>query len=121
MHLHALLAAVGHHGDVAGYDSRYLGLNGGIDNLVHQRDVLAVDDGVYGQVRLHAVLLARGGDLAQVVDGEVVGGVRAHVQLLDAEIHAAGARLECCSQRVAAAYGCHDFKVFHFHGCKITK
>ena len=41
--------------------------------LVHQLQVLAVDDGVHRQVRLHAVLAARSSNLAQVVNGKVVG------------------------------------------------
>jgi hypothetical protein len=49
------------------------GLLGCIDNLVHQGDILAIDDSVDGEVALDAMLIAGGGYLAKVVDSECRG------------------------------------------------
>ena len=70
VNLHAHLSTVLHYGHIAGDDGADAGLAGSVYNLVHQVDVLVVDDGVHGEVALHAVLLTGGGYLLQVVDGE---------------------------------------------------
>ena len=75
MHLHANAVAICHHGHVAGYDGGDAGFLGGIHNLVHRVDILSIDDGVYGEVALYAMLIARGGYLPQILYVEVVGGV----------------------------------------------
>ena len=75
VNLHAPLAAVGHHGNVAGDDRRDVCLDGGVDNLVHRLDVLTIDDGVDREVCLHATGITLCGNVAQVVNGEVVGRV----------------------------------------------
>ena len=123
VHLHALLPAVCHHGNVAGNDRRYLRLHSGIHYLVHRVDILAVDNGVHRQIRLHTRCITLGGNIAQIVDGKVVGRVRTHVQLLHAKIHRVSACLQCRSQGVATPHGCHDFiilyLIIHFD-CKDT-
>ena len=63
MHLHTLLSAIGHHRNIAGYDCRDLSLHSSIDNLVHQLDVLAIDNGVHRQIALHSMFLTSGGYL----------------------------------------------------------
>ena len=50
MYLHTLLATIGHHSDITGYHSRYLSLNSSVNNLMHQFDVLAIDNGVDRQI-----------------------------------------------------------------------
>ena len=75
VYLHAHLAAVGHHGNVTGNDGRNLRLYGSIHYLVHRLDVLTIDNGIYREVCLHTCLVTGSGNLAQVVDSEVVGRV----------------------------------------------
>ena len=110
---------IGHHRHVAGDDGRDACCLGGIDNLVHQFDVLTIDDGVHREVRLDAVLVAGGCNLFQVVNGERRGGVGSHVQFLDAEIDGVSPGLYGSGQRLAAPHGRHDFKIFDFHGAKV--
>ena len=64
------LITIGHNSHIAGYYGRDASLFGGIDNLVHQGDILAVDNGVYRKVTLYAVLIAGGGNLAKIVDSK---------------------------------------------------
>ena len=40
---------------------------------MHQLHILVVDDGVDGQIALHAVLGTDSSNVVQVVDGEMVG------------------------------------------------
>ena len=98
VHLLSHLITIGHHGHVGGDDGRDAGLLGSVDDLVHQGDVLAVDDGIDGEVALDAVRLTFLGDVTQVVDGEHGGGVRPHVQFLDAEVDTVGSGLYRCCQ-----------------------
>ena len=93
VHLHAFLVAVGHHGHVAGYHCGDVRLVCGVDYLVHCVDVLAVDYRVHREITLYAVLGTGGGNLVQVVDGEVVCRVRSHVELFHAEINRVGSGL----------------------------
>ena len=121
MHLQPDAVAIGHHRHVAGDDSADVGLLGGIANLAHGSQVLTIDDGIHREIRLDAVLLARQRNDLQVVDGEVIGRVRPHVQLSDAEIHRAGTGLNGCCQRVARPHGGHDLKIADilFHAAKL--
>ena len=122
VYLHSLLAAIGHHRHVGSDDSRYLRLLGRIDDLAHRGQVLTVNDGVDRQVGLDVVFTAGGGNLMEVVNGEMVGGVGAHVQLSDAEINDVGTSLDGRCQRVARPHGSHHFEVFQrVHGRKGTK
>ena len=109
------LAGVGHHGHVGGDDGRDAGLLGGTHDGTHQGDVLVVDDGVHGEVALHAVLVARTGYFAQVVDGERIGRTGTHVQVLDAEVDGVCSGLYGSGQRLARADGGHYLKIFQFH------
>ena len=113
--------AVAHHGHVAGDDGRDAGVVGGIDNLAHERHVLVVDDGVDGEVALNAVCGGSGGYLAEVAEGEGAGRAGTHVQVAYAEVDAVGTSLNGSRQRLARAYGGHDFKVTNVvvHGAKI--
>ena len=87
VYLYAHLSTIGHHCHVAGYDRRHVGFVCCVDDLAHGVEVFAVDYGVDGEVALHAVVVAGGCYLFQVVDGEVVGRVGAHVELSYAEVH----------------------------------
>ena len=54
---------------------------------MHGVDVLTIDYCVDGEVGLYAVLRADGGYLPEVVDGEMVGRMGAHVELPNAEVY----------------------------------
>ena len=111
-----------HDGHVTGDDGRNTGLAGRIDDVVHLRDVLAIDDSVHRQVRLHAMLTADGRNITEVVDGKCRRRPSTHVQFLDAEVDRVGTSLYGCHECVAATHGGHDFKVLELHcGCKGTK
>ena len=101
MHLLPHLVTIGHHRYIGGDDGGDASLMGSIDNLVHQGDVLAIDDGVHRQITLDAMFIALTGNVAQVVDGERRGRMRPHVQFLDTEVDAVGPRLDGCCQRLA--------------------
>ena len=111
VNLYTHLVAVGHHGYVAGDNGTDSSLFGGIDNLVHRTEVFAIDDGIDRQIALDVMFGARGGNLPQVVDGEMIGRMRPHVELTDAEINRVGTGLDGCRQTFARAYGRHDFKL----------
>jgi hypothetical protein len=63
------------------------------------------------EISLDAVPVAGLCDLVQVVDIEVVGTVRPHVELSDAEVYRVGTGLYGGGQRLARPHGGHDFKV----------
>ena len=75
MNLLSDFTTVRHDSHVRRNDSRNLSLLGSIDYLVHQLHILVVDDGVDGQIALHAVLGTDSSDVVQVVYGEMVGRV----------------------------------------------
>ena len=120
VHLLSHAVAIGHHSHIAGDDGRDTCLMGSVDDLMHQGDILAINDGVDREIALDAMLLTSGGHLFQVVDGEGGGRVGPHVQFLDAEIYAVGPSLDGCCQRLARAHWRHNFKILNLHGCKFT-
>ena len=73
VNLNAHLAAVAHNSHVGSYHRRDICLLRRVDDLVHQLHILVVNDGVYGEIALHAVLCADGCYLVQVVNSEMVG------------------------------------------------
>src|SRR3712207_755388 len=93
VNLNAHLVAIGHHGHVAGDNGRYVGLFGGVNYLVHRGDVLTVADGIYRKIGLNVMFGAGSGYLPQVVNGEMIGRVRPHIELANAEIHRVGTGL----------------------------
>lgn len=94
MHLHAFLAAVGHHRHVGGDDGRHTGFDGCIDDGVHRLHILVVDDGVDREIGLDVMRPACGDDVVEVVEIEVVGGVGAHVELSHTEVDGVGTSLD---------------------------
>ena len=98
MHLHALLSAVSHNRYIAGYHRRDASLACRIYDGAHGVEILAIYYGIYGEVRFYIVFVADSSNLLQVVNGEVVGGVRSHVELSDAEVHRVGTSLDGCRQ-----------------------
>ena len=124
MHLHPNAAAIRHHCHIAGYHRAYSRLPCRVYNTVHGLYVTVIYYGVHRQIGLYAMLRAGRGDVAQVIDGEMIGRVRPHIELSDTEINGVRARLYGCGKRLTATNGCHDFKVrkftFCIHACKIT-
>ena len=98
MHLDTHLPAILHHRHIRGDDGCDASLAGGIYYLVHQGNVLAIDNGIHRQVRLHPSITTLCRNVAQVVQRKVVGRVRAHVQLLHSEVDAPRPGLQCRSQ-----------------------
>ena len=113
MHLLPHLAAIGHHRHIAGNDRRDASLVSSIDNLVHQGDILAIDDGVNGEIALDAMRIAGLRNLTQIVDGECGCRMGTHVQLLDAEIDTISTSLNGCGKRFARAHRRHDFIILY--------
>ena len=79
MHLHAHLSAIQHHGNIAGDNGRHLRFFCSVYDGVHRVEVFAIDNRVHREIAFHAMLTTSGGDVAQVVDGELVGRMRPHV------------------------------------------
>ena len=73
VNLYAHLTAVAHNSHVGSYHRRDASLLRRVDDLVHQLHILVVDDGVHGEIALHAVLCADGCYLVQVLNSEMVG------------------------------------------------
>ena len=107
------LITIHHDSHIRGNDGRNACLMGCINNLVHQGDVLTVDNSVDGKVALDAVSVALLGYLAQVIDSKVIGRVGTHVELFHTEVDGTGTGLQGCSQGVAAADRGHDFVVLY--------
>ena len=70
MHLLPHLVTIGHHGHIRGDDGRDASLLGSINDLMHQGDVLTIDDGVDGEITLDTVSIALACDIAEIIDGE---------------------------------------------------
>ena len=105
--------AIGHHSYVAGNHSRDACLFGGINNFVHQGDILAVNDGINCKVALNAMFIAGLGNLAQIVDGKSSCRMGTHVQLLDAEVNTVGTSLNGRSERFARTNRSHYFVILN--------
>ena len=98
MHLHTNFIAIGHYCYVACDDSCYPRFLCGIHYLAHHIKVFLIDDGVHCQVCLYTMLCAGCGNLPQVINGELISGMGAHVKLSDAEIHRVSTCLNGCCQ-----------------------
>ena len=98
MNLLSYFLAIHHYSDVAGNDSRDTSFLCRVDNLVHCRNVLTVDDGVDREIGLYAVLIAGLSYLSEVADGECGCRVCTHIQLLNAEIDAVSSCIDGGSQ-----------------------
>ena len=101
MHLDTLFDAILHHRHVARDDRRDACLASCIHDLVHRRNVAVVDNRVHRQIGFHTLFATDFSDFAQVVDGEMIGRVRPHIQLSDTEINRVGTSLDGRCQRVA--------------------
>ena len=117
MNLLSDFTTVRHDSHVRRNDSRNLSLLGSIDYLAHQLYVLVVDDGVDGQIALHAVLGTDGSNVVQVVDGEMIGRVRAHVELLHSEVDTVGTCLYGSLKAFTRTHGRHYLVISY--GCII--
>ena len=60
------------------------------------------------------MLATSSGNVAKVVYCELIGRMRAHVQLADTEIHRVGTSLYRCNEALSRAYRRHYFKFSYF-------
>ena len=88
------LITIGHHSHIRGDDGRDACLLGGINDLMHQRDILTIDNRVHRQVALDAMCITGLSHLLQVIDGECRGRMRPHIQLLNTEVDAVSTSLD---------------------------
>ena len=79
VHFYILLSAICHHSHIRSDNCRNTCLGSSIHNLAHSLKVFTINDGVYGEICLYAMLVACGSNLFKVVDGEMVCRVRTHV------------------------------------------
>ena len=100
MHFLSHLIAIAHHSHITGDDCRDASLLGSIDDFLHRGNVVVIDDGIDSEIGLDAMLIASSSNLTQVVDGEMIGRVRTHVQLADAEIDRVCSSLDGSRQRL---------------------
>ena len=124
VHLLPHLITIGHHCHIRGDDCRDTCLLGGVDDLMHQGNILTVDDRVHRQITLDTMRITRLSHLLQIVDGEGRGRMRPHIQLLYTEVDAVSTSLDSRCQRFRRAHRGHDlicFDVFFHYGCKFTK
>ena len=121
MHLHAHLTAVGHNGHIGSDDSTDARYASGINDLSHGIEVVIVNDGVDRQISLHVVLLADGNNVVQIIEREVIGAVRPHVELPHTEVYRVGTCLNGGRQTLARPHRGHDLKVFYscVHAAKV--
>ena len=103
-------------GDIRGDDGAYARFAGRLKRPAHRGEVVVVEGDVEGQVAAEPVLPADPADFLQVFRREIVGRVRAHVELPDAEIHGVGATLDGGLQAFEVACRSHDFQTLIFHG-----
>ena len=86
MHLLPDFPAVSQDGHVRRDDRRDRSRLCRIANLVHQRQVFAINNRVDRQISLDAARLTRRSNLLQVVYREAIGRMSAHIQRLYAEV-----------------------------------
>ena len=70
MHLLSHPITIGHHSNIRGNDSRDSSSLRSIDNLMHQRNILAIDNRVHREVALDTMLIAGLGNLTQIINSE---------------------------------------------------
>ncbi len=115
VHLQPYLPAIGHHSHIAGYHSGNLRLESRVEDAPHERQVLAIDDGIDGQIALHTAAAALCGYAPKVVDGEGAGRVSPHVEVFNAKVNAVGSCTQRGGEGVGRPHGSHYLKVFSFH------
>ena len=113
MNLLPNLVTVGKYGYITCDDGRDACFLCGITNLAHHGEVFAVNNGIYGEVRLHPALVTEFRNFAQVGNGELCGRVRTHVQTLNAEVYRVGTSFESRVKGFARTDGRHYFIVVH--------
>ena len=105
------VGGIAHGGHVGSDNGRDASLERGVDDAPHGVQIGVVEDGVDGQVALHAVVGTGGGDASEVVRGEVVGRSCAHVEPLDAKVDRVGSALNGGHERLVRPGRCHHLQV----------
>ncbi len=84
-------------------------------------DILVINYGIDREVGFHPVLVADGGDVAQIVESEIHTRTRTHVQPLHTEIYRVSTGIDCRMQALVAPHRSHYLKIFPFHNRKVTQ
>ena len=103
MHLDAELACIHDCCHICCNHGSHSRLLGCLECALHILDIFIVHCDIEGEVGLYAVLRADSHNLLEVGHLEVVGRVRAHIQLLYAEIYGVCTSLYCCLQALEVA------------------
>ena len=88
---------------------------GRLQRLPHRSEVFVVEGYVERQVAAESVFPADIAYRLEVFRCEIVGGVRTHVEVADAEIHGVGTALDGGLQAFEIACGGHDLQLVIFH------
>ena len=116
VHLDARPAGIEDDGHVRGDDGIDALALRPVDHLVGRGDLVFVDDRIDRQVGAHTGGMCRRYDARQVVEREVGGRCRPHVEFPDPEVDGVGAGLDGCGERFVAPHGSHDFDIGAFQG-----
>ena len=87
MHFHTDTAGVLYSRDIRSYDGRNSRLLRCIESAVCLGDILVIQDDIESQIGLYVILRTVADYLRKVGESKIVRAVRAHVQVLDPEIH----------------------------------
>ena len=112
MHLLPDTVRIVHGRHISRNDCRDFRLLRRVDNLAHQRQVLAIYNSINGQIAFNTMLTADRNDLAQVVRRKVIGRARTHIQSFNTEINRIGSSLDSRHQRFVRTDRSHYFKIF---------
>ena len=115
MDLHPDLARIFYGGHIRGYnrvDTRFFCR---IQSAAHILQVFIVKDDIEGEVGLDRGFGTNPDYLLQVFHLEIVGGMRAHIQALHAEINGIGSALDCRLQTFEIACRSHYFQILVLH------
>ena len=113
--LHPPGAGIEDCGHVGGDYGRDAARSYGVDDGAHLLHIPVINDGVYGEVGLDSLLVADGGDAAQVVQGKVDAGAGTHIKPLDSEIYGVGTGVDCRPEAFIAPHGSHYLKILSVH------
>ena len=92
-----------------------------LGDLVGRGDLVFVDDRIDRQVGAHTGGMCRRYDARQVVEREVGGRCRPHVEFPDPEVDGVGAGLDGCGERFVAPHGSHDFDIGAFQAVALSE
>ena len=113
MHLDAQPPGLDNGRHIGSYYRRDAGLARRLEQLAHRFQVFVIEGYVDRQIALDARLAAYPAHLGKVFHRKIVGRMRPHIQIADAEINRVGAALDGGLQALEIARRGHYFKTFH--------